>query len=190
MVETEGSNVTHEMRQEEHQQGEDGTYLPPVTLTADQLQQLMAVGERNSRASLRNRDGEKVIYHDMGKNIPMLGKDANHLERTQWLSDVEDLSRANGSGIRMCLTNASLTCSVEQLDFADIQNRHQRLFTVNMVVPFSQVFAVRGRDSAVLRIADNGGTMCQLPIPTRIFDALSAQVYALLKFKMPNEQRA
>ena len=99
---------------------------------------------------MRDRDGEKVIYTDMGKNIPMLSKSATHLERTQWLTDVEDLSRSNGSGIRMRLIREFVTCSLEHLDFAVAQNRERREFTVNMVVPFSEIFAVKDKDSAVL----------------------------------------
>jgi hypothetical protein len=102
MVETSGSNAQHQVNREDDQQGEDGNFMPPVTLTSEQWQQLMSSRDGDSR-SLRDRDGEKVIYHDMGKNIPSLSKSALHLERTQWLTDVEDLSRSNGSGIRMRL---------------------------------------------------------------------------------------
>ena len=90
----------------------------------------------------------------------------------------------------MCLTSASLTCSVETLDYAKLEHRQQRDFTVNMVVPFSEIFAVKDKDSPVLRLPDTGGTMCQFPILTRIFKSLSSQVYSLLKCKMPNKQRA
>jgi hypothetical protein len=189
MVETSGSNAQHQVNREDDQQGEDGNFMPPVTLTSEQWQQLMSSRDGDSR-SLRDRDGEKVIYHDMGKNIPSLSKSALHLERTQWLTDVEDLSRSNGSGIRMRLIREYVTCSLEHLDFAVAQNRERREFTVNMVVPFSEIFAVKDKDSAVLRLPDTGGTMCQLPIPTRIFDLLSSQVYSLLMIKIPNEQRA
>ena len=49
---------------------------------------------------------------------------------------------------------------------------------------------MKSKDEAVLRLADTSGQMCQLPIPTRIFDLLSSQVYPLLTIKIPNEQRA
>ena len=188
MVETDGSSAQHQVSQEGDQQGQDGISMPPVTLSADQLQQLMAPRDGDSR-SLRDRNGEKVIYHDMGKNIPMLSKPATHLERTQWLTDVEDLSRSNGSGIRIWLTRERLTCSLEHLDYAVVQYREHREFTCNMVVQFSEIFAMKSKDEAVLRLPDTGGTMCQLPIPTRIFDLLSSQVYSLLTIKIPNEQR-
>ena len=107
MVETDGSSAQHQVRQEGDQQGQDGVSRTPVSLSADQFQQLMAPRENDSR-SLRDRHGERVIYTDMGKNIPMLSKSATHLERTQWLTDVEDLSRSNGSGIRIWLENGFL----------------------------------------------------------------------------------
>ena len=126
MVQTGGSNAQHQVNREDDQQGEDGVFMPPVTLTSEQLQQLMASRDGDSRSSLRDRNGEKVIYHDMGKNIPMLSKSATHLERTQWITDVEDLSRSNGSGIRMWLTREYMTCSLENLDYAKPEHREQR----------------------------------------------------------------
>ena len=69
MVETDGSSAQHQVQREGDQQGQDGVSRTPVTLSADQLQQLMAPRDNDSR-SLRNRNGEKVIYTDMGKIFP------------------------------------------------------------------------------------------------------------------------
>ena len=50
MVETDGSSAQHQVSQEGDQQGQDGISMPPVTLSADQLQQLMAPRDGDSRS--------------------------------------------------------------------------------------------------------------------------------------------
>jgi Spy/CpxP family protein refolding chaperone len=59
MVETGGSNAQHQVNREDDQQGEDGNFMPPVTLTSEQWQQLMSSRDGDSR-SLRDRDGHAI----------------------------------------------------------------------------------------------------------------------------------
>ena len=59
---------------------------------------------------------------------------------------------------------------------------------VDVVVPFAVVFSHKGRNSTVM-LTNSAGEDCYVPIPTRIMNKLSKQVYSYLFDKIPHSMR-
>ena len=66
-----------------------------------------------------------------------------------------------------------------------------RMYTfrnVDIVVPFAVVFSDAGKSSTIM-LSNTDGDDCYVPVPTRIMDKLSSQVYSYLYDKIPHSMR-
>ena len=59
---------------------------------------------------------------------------------------------------------------------------------VDVVVPFAVVFSDTGKDTKIM-LTNSDGDDCYVPIPTRIMNKLSKQVYSYLFDKIPHSMR-
>ena len=77
------------------------------------------------------------------------------------------------------MTTLLFSCATNFLFLCNTQN-------VDIVVPFAVVFSDAGKASTIM-LSNDAGDDCYVPIPTRIMDKLSSQVYrtCMTKFHSP-----
>ena len=141
--------------------------------------------ERNPVPRVSN-DGERVHSRDFRPNSFNECPSVLH-ERVLWLENMEMNLQLNGSGIKWYAVDCAILCrtSGQSLDTVP-ENRTFR--EIDIVIPYSMVFT-SSKENCLVTITDSTDTSCLVPIPTRIWNALSAQVYGIVKPKIKNSLR-
>ena len=145
-----------------------------------------SLGNRSAGHS-RGRDGDIVLGSDISTVFGEIPE--NILERVKYVKRLEMRLFTNTSGVRF-KTNSEIIRAVRVSDDKNVETNFKMYdFTnVDIVVPFSVVFSDKGRASTTM-IANSDGDDCYVPIPTRIMNKLSAQVYSYLHDKIPHSMR-
>ena len=145
-----------------------------------------SLGNRSAGHS-RGRDGDIVLGSDISAVFGEVPE--NILERLKYVKRLEMRLFTNTSGVRF-KTNSEIIRAVRVSDDKNVATNFKMYdFTnVDIVVPFSVVFSDKGRASTTM-IANSDGDDCYVPIPTRIMNKLSAQVYSYLHDKIPHSMR-
>jgi hypothetical protein len=109
--------------------------------------------------------------------------------RSTWLDNIEMQLTTDPSGIRWMEVAKVLPCVLEHENILDDTFVRMRTFTLNCVVPFKHLLTGTALTSTILA-ADSGGASCKLLIPTRIWNAMSVFMYALVKPNIPDTLRS
>ena len=102
---------------------------------------------------------------------------------------IENRLQTHMSGIRF-KSDSVISKSIRVSDDSNDQTnfRMYEFKNVDVIVPFAVVFSDAGKDSKVM-LRDTDGYDCYVPVPTRIMNKLSAQVYSYLYDKIPQSMR-
>jgi len=135
---------------------------------------------RNQREPLPrlSKDGEKVHPRDFRPSHYESCPTATH-ERVLWLENINLDLKLNQAGIKWHDVDKSLLCRADY-DAIETAPTMHTFSEIDITVPYSAIFS-SSQESCLVSIVDNRNTNCLVPIPTRIWKALSAQVYGLLK---------
>ena len=160
-----------------------------LTTLVTNLVQSISSPDRNQGNPLPriSRDGERIHNRDFRPSSFDVCPSATN-ERVLWLDNIKLSLSINGAGIKWHDVNKSILC---RADFEDSESVPSlRTFReVDTVVPYSVVFS-SSKESCLVNLVDDSNNSCLVPIPTRIWNALSAQVYGMLKPKINNALRA
>ena len=140
-----------------------------------------------SGSNSRGRDGDIVIHKDISQVFDEVPEDI--LERVKYVKSVVNRLTANTSGVRF-KTDSAMIQSIRVTDDATVPSNY-RMYTfrnVDIVVPFAVVFSDAGKASTIM-LSNTAGDDCYVPVPTRIMDKLSSQVYSYLYDKIPHSMR-
>ena len=148
-----------------------------------------SIGDRsaNNDKNSRGRDGDIVTHKDISKVFEEVPEEI--LERVRYVKRLENRLHTNTSGIRLKFDSEKIL-SIRVSDDAEVATnfRMYEYKNVDMVVPFAVVFSDAGKDSGIV-LTNSDGHDCLVPIPTRIMDKLSSQVYSYLHDKIPHSMR-
>ena len=145
-----------------------------------------SLGSRSANNS-RGRDGDIVIVKDISQvfdEVPVA-----LLDRVKYLQSVVNRLNANTSGVRF-KTDSETIQAIRVCDDATVSSNY-RMYTfknVEIVVPFAVVFSDAGKASTIM-LSNSAGEDCYVPVPTRIMNKLSSQVYSYLYDKIPHSMR-
>ena len=160
-----------------------------LTTLVTNLVQSISSPDRNQGNPLPriSRDGERIHNRDFRPSSFDVCPSATN-ERVLWLDNIKLSLSINGAGIKWHDVNKQILC---RADFEDSESVPSlRTFReVDTVVPYSVVFS-SSKESCLVNLVDDSNNSCLVPIPTRIWNALSAQVYGMLKPKINNALRA
>ena len=142
---------------------------------------------RRSGNDSRKRDGEVVIEKDISKVFDEVPEDI--LERVKYVESVENRLLTNMSGVRYKTDRQIISSVLITADASVATNYRMYEFTnIDVVVPFAVVFSDTGKDTKIM-LTNSNGDDCYVPIPTRIMNKLSKQVYSYLFDKIPHSMR-
>ena len=146
---------------------------------------------RNQRDPLPrlSKDGEKVHPRDFRPSHYESCPTATH-ERVLWLENINLDLKLNQAGISIKWhdVDKSLLCRADY-DAIETAPTMHTFSEIDITVPYSAIFS-SSQESCLVSIVDNRNTNCLVPIPTRIWKALSAQVFGLLKPRIGNSLRS
>ena len=147
------------------------------------VQTLGRVSGNNSR----RRDGDVVVNKDISGVFDEVPEDI--LERVKYVRTVANRLQTNTSGIRY-KTDRHVISSIHMDADASVATnfRMYEFKNIDVVVPFAVVFSDTGKDTQIM-IPNSDGDDCYVPIPTRILNKLSKQVYSYLFDKIPHSMR-
>ena len=142
---------------------------------------------RRTGGNSRGRDGDVVIYKDISGVFDEVPEDI--LARVKYVKSIENRLQTHMSGIRV-KSDSMISKSIRVTDDSTDQTnfRMYEFKNVDVIVPFAVVFSDAGKDSKVM-LRDTDGYGCYVPVPTRIMNKLSAQVYSYLYDKIPQSMR-
>ena len=135
----------------------------------------------------RSYDGQIVIEKDISSLFTTIPESLQ--ERNEYLEKLVMRLENNQSGVRMKIELANISAYAVGDDPKVERNHVMRTFkNINVVVPFATVFSTAGAKTTVM-ISDEDGLDCLVQIPTRIWTALSKQVYCYLYDNVPRTMR-